>query len=77
MFVSIHNKERVELPEGSTAKDLADKLNLKGPAEAIGVQVNGKAVDLSHPLQDKDTAIFFHSLPPIFSIFCSEHLFLN
>lgn len=45
----------VELPEKSTAKDLAEQLNLKGPHQALGVQINGKSVDLCHPLKEGDT----------------------
>lgn len=51
----IYMKEKsLDLPEGSTAKDLADSLNLKGPHEAIGAVINGKTADLSHPLNDGD-----------------------
>ncbi|MFI0435818.1 MAG: threonine--tRNA ligase [Parachlamydiaceae bacterium] len=50
----LKNRSSFELPEGSTAKDLADKLNLKGPHEALGASINGKTVDLSHPLGEGD-----------------------
>lgn len=50
----LKDQSSIELPEGSTAKDLADKLNLKGPNEALGVSINGKTVDLSHPLHNGD-----------------------
>ena len=43
----LKDQSSIELPEGSTAKDLADKLNLKGPHQALGASINGKTVDLS------------------------------
>lgn len=50
----LKDQSSIELPEGSTAKDLADKLNLRGPNEALGALINGKTVDLSHTLRDGD-----------------------
>lgn len=50
----------LELPEGSTAKDLAEKLNLRGPNEALGASINGKTVDLSSPLKDGDKVTLWH-----------------
>ena len=49
MLVKLKDQSSFELPEGSTAKDLADKLNLKGPNQALGANINGKTVDLSYP----------------------------
>lgn len=60
MFVIVKNDNKVELPEGSTAKDLADKLNLKGPHQALAASVNGKTVDLTHPLNDGDGIILWN-----------------
>lgn len=54
----------IELPEGSSAKDLADRLNLKGPHEALGASVNGKTVDLSHPLKTNDHVILWNFSDP-------------
>lgn len=59
MFVKLKDNNAIELPEGSTGKDLADKLNLKGPHQALGVSVNGKTQDLSHPLKEGDTVILW------------------
>jgi threonyl-tRNA synthetase len=42
------------MPANSTAQDLADKLNLKGPDQALAAVINGKTVDLSTPLADGD-----------------------
>lgn len=50
----------VELPEGSTAKELAEKLNQRGPHEALGASVNGKIVDLSTPLNNNDEVILWN-----------------
>lgn len=50
----LKNQSSIELPEGSTVKSLADLINLKGPSEAIAASINGKMVDLSHPLQHDD-----------------------
>ncbi|PJD95140.1 MAG: threonine--tRNA ligase [Parachlamydia sp.] len=57
MFVKVIGTtvSEVELPAKSTAKDLADQLNLKGPHQALGAEINGQTVDLSHPLTDGDT----------------------
>ena len=54
MRIYIEDESSIELPEGSSAKDLADLLNLKGPHEALGAHINGKTVDLSHPLTEND-----------------------
>lgn len=48
------NGSSVEMPEGSTAHDLAEKLNLKGPDQALAAKINDKTVDLSTPLVDGD-----------------------
>lgn len=57
MLIKLKDNSSIELPDGSTAKDLADKLNLKGPHEALGANVNGKTVDLSQPLKHGDQVI--------------------
>lgn len=60
MKVILKDKSAIELPEGSTAKDLADKLHLNGPNQAMGAQINGKTVDLSSPLKDGDSVIIWN-----------------
>ncbi len=60
MFIKLKDKSSIELPEGSTAKDLADKINLKGPHQALGACINGKTVDLAHLLKDGDTVILWN-----------------
>lgn len=57
MEVILKDGSVCSLPEGSTAKDLAEKLNLKGPDQALAVKVNGKIYDLSHPLKEGDKII--------------------
>lgn len=47
-------RSEVDLPEGHSAKDLADQLNLKGPDQALAACINGKTVDLATPLKNGD-----------------------
>ncbi len=54
MLIKLKNSESIELPSGSSAKDLADKLNLKDPQQALGACINGQTKDLSTPLNDGD-----------------------
>lgn len=60
MHIFLKEQSSIELPEGSTAKDLAEKLNLRGPHEALGANINGKTMDLSHPLQEGDRVILWN-----------------
>lgn len=50
----IKGRSEIELPEGSSAKDLADHINQKGPDQALGACINGKTVDLATPLNTGD-----------------------
>ncbi len=52
------NNAWMELPEECSAKELADKLNLKAPHEAVSVEINGTLYDLDHRLKDKDQVKF-------------------
>jgi threonyl-tRNA synthetase len=54
MFITLKDNSKIELPEGSSAKDLADKLNLKGPHQALGASINGKTYDMTHLLKEGD-----------------------
>jgi len=63
MFVH-YNNQSIELPEGSRAKDLAEKLNLRGPNQALAVEVNGTMKDLAVPLSEGDTLHFLHFEDP-------------
>ncbi|MBA3721122.1 MAG: threonine--tRNA ligase [Parachlamydiaceae bacterium] len=60
MRVFLKDQSSIELPENSTAKDLAEKLNLRGPNEALGANINGKTVDLSTSLKDGDKIILWN-----------------
>lgn len=54
-MITVKVKDKlVELQDGGTADDLAKKLNQTGPDQALAAQVNGKNVDLSHPLNEGD-----------------------
>jgi threonyl-tRNA synthetase len=54
------NKQEVELPEGSSAKDLAEKLNLRGPDQSLTAKINGKLRDLSTELKNGDAVQLIH-----------------
>ncbi len=49
------NKQEIELPEGSSGKDLAEKLNLRGPNQSLAAKINGTIRDLTTVLKDGDT----------------------
>lgn len=59
MLIKLKDKTSIELPEGSTAKDLAEKINLRGPNQALGACINGITLDLSHPLNDGDSVVLW------------------
>lgn len=59
MQISLKDQTLIEMPEGSTAKDLADKLKLTGPNQALGANINGKNYDLSRPLIQGDKVILW------------------
>lgn len=64
MFVKLKDGSSIELPEGSTGKDLADKLNLKGPHQALGACINGKTCDLACSLKNGDSVILWNFEDP-------------
>lgn len=59
MRIYLKDKSAIDIPENSTAKDLADHLNLKGPHQALGASINGKTVDLAHPLRADDHVVLW------------------
>ncbi|GAB4186852.1 MAG: threonine--tRNA ligase [Simkaniaceae bacterium] len=59
-----HKGQPVELKEGSTAKDLAEKLNLREPNQAIAVLINDTPCDLVHPLKEGDHVQILHFEDP-------------
>jgi threonyl-tRNA synthetase len=61
MKILYKNKEQeVELEQGSSAKDLAEKLNLRGPDQSLAAEVNGVIKDLATPLQEGDLVKLLH-----------------
>jgi len=60
MFVTLRDKSRVEVPDGSSAKDLADKLRLTAPNQALAASINGTNCDLATLLQDGDEVILWN-----------------
>jgi threonyl-tRNA synthetase len=52
------NDQWIELPDGSSGKDLAEKLNLRAPNEALAVDINGTLYDLQHKLNNNDKIKF-------------------
>ena len=53
MKVKCKNQE-LELPNGSTAKELAENLKLLDPNQSLAVSINGKICDLETELKDGD-----------------------
>lgn len=60
MLIKLKDGSPIELPAGATAKDLAEKLNLRGPNQALAASINGKTVDLTHALTDGDQVILWN-----------------
>ena len=59
-----HNSKEIEIPDGSCAKDLAEKLNLRDPGQALAVSVNGTTRDLTHSLKEGDEVTFWEFEDP-------------
>lgn len=64
MLIRANNQKDIELPQGSSGKDLAEKLNMRGPNQSLAIKINGTLRDLSSPLNDKDEAILIHFEDP-------------
>lgn len=60
LTIKLKNRASIDVPVGSSAEDLAKKLNLTAPEQAVGVSINGKTLDLSTPLNDGDEVIFWN-----------------
>lgn len=63
MIITCSN-EQIELADGATGKDLAEKLNQRGPDQALAIEINGVVKDLSTPLQDGDTVTLLNFEDP-------------
>lgn len=59
-----YKNETIELPEKSIAKDLAEKLHLRNPEQALAVNINGIVKDLSTTLKDGDQVFFYDFSDP-------------
>lgn len=55
-----YEKDEIDLPDGATGKDLAEKLNLREPHQSIAIEINGTTTDLSRPLEDGDEVKLWH-----------------
>lgn len=58
MFIRLNDQKNVEIPDNSSARDLAEKINLRAPDQALTVFINGKKADLTHILKDSDLVEF-------------------
>lgn len=56
--IKYQNKE-IELPYGSRAEDLAREVHQTAPDQSLAASINGRTVDLSHPLEDGDEVILW------------------
>lgn len=54
MYITLKDQSKIEMPAGSSAKDLADKLKQNAPHQAVGAVINGKSCDLSSALNEGD-----------------------
>jgi len=64
MLIRIHNQQEINLPEGSSAKDLAEKLNMRNPNQSLAAKINGKLRDLNTKLNEGDEVILVHFEDP-------------
>lgn len=64
IHIKLKDNTTISLPEGSSAKDLAEKLHLTGPSQALGACINGKKCDLTYTLQDGDTVTIWNFEDP-------------
>ncbi|MBA3603221.1 MAG: threonine--tRNA ligase [Parachlamydiaceae bacterium] len=60
MLITLKDKSTVELPEGATAKELADKLHLHAPHQSVGATINEFPKDLSTALADGDHVVLWN-----------------
>ncbi len=59
MKIKVKDKH-IELPDGISAKEAAEKLHLTAPDQAVAVSINGKPKDLTTILQDGDEVRFWN-----------------
>lgn len=58
------NKQEVELPEGSSVRDLSEKLNLRGPDQSLAAKINGTLRDAATVLKNGDVVELIHFEEP-------------
>ncbi len=63
MFI-YYKDQKIELPKGSTARDLAEKLNLREPGQALAANINGVLRDLNCPLSENDRILLLNFEEP-------------
>lgn len=65
MKIRVNQKTELDLPEGSTAKDAADRMHLTAPDQAVSATINGAPSDLFIPLKEGDELIFLNFSDPV------------
>jgi len=55
-----YQSQEIAVPEGGSARDLANKLHLNGPGQSLAVSINGVLKDLTYPLRDRDQVELLH-----------------
>jgi len=59
------NQKELDLPEGSRAKEAAERLHLTAPDQAVSVTINGRLSDLFAPLTEGDEILFLSFSDPV------------
>lgn len=59
MKIKVNSKSH-EFPDGSTPKEIAEKLHLTAPEQAVTVSVNGKLADFNAKVNDGDELVFWN-----------------
>jgi threonyl-tRNA synthetase len=60
----LNTEEEIEIPQGSSGKDLALSLNLLDPSQSLGLSINNKTVDLNEPLNEGDELLIWDFSSP-------------
>lgn len=64
ILIHLSDNKTIELPEGSTALDLANKLKLTDPDQALAIKIGDALYDLSQILSDGDRVAFLNFNDP-------------
>jgi len=59
MKIKVQGKD-VEFPQAMSAKEVAEKMHLTAPEQAVGVRINGKPADLTTLVQEGDDVHFWN-----------------